>query len=96
MTSKKHLQISGILIALILSLFFATSMYSQVTGATLSGTVTDASGGAIPGAEISVINTATGANKTVTVDSAGYYSIPNLPAGVYEVAETPAGKFGIE
>jgi len=60
------------MMALILSLFFTIPMYSQVTGATLSGTVTDASRGVIPGAEISVINTATGVNKNVTVDSAGY------------------------
>ena len=66
-------------------------MYSQVTGATLSGTVTDTSEGAISGAEVSVINTATGVNKSVTVDSAGYYSIPNLPAGVYEVAVSATG-----
>ena len=91
MTSKKNMRISGTLFVLILNLFFAISMHSQVTGATLSGTVTDASGGSISGAEISVTNTATGVNKSVTVDSAGYYSIPNLPAGVYEVAVTATG-----
>src|SRR5260370_1240766 len=85
------MQIYGTSIALILNLFFAISMYSQVTGATLSGTVTDSTGGVIVGAEISVINTATGANKTVMVDSGGYYSIPNLPAGVYEVSVTATG-----
>src|ERR1700730_1664484 len=85
------MRISGPLFVLILNLFFAISMHSQVTGATLSGTVTDASGGSISGAEISVTNTATGVNKSVTVDSAGYYSIPNLPAGVYEVAVTATG-----
>jgi hypothetical protein len=91
LTSNKRVQIFGPLMALFLGLFCAISMYSQVTGATLSGTVTDASGGAIPGAEISVINTATGVNKSVTVDSAGYYSIPNLPAGVYEVSVSATG-----
>src|SRR6202011_5944961 len=90
-TSKKHMRISGPLFVLIVNLFFAISIYSQVTGATLSGTVTDASGGSISGAEISVTNTATGVNKSVTVDSAGYYSIPNLPAGVYEVTVSATG-----
>jgi Carboxypeptidase regulatory-like domain/TonB-dependent Receptor Plug Domain/TonB dependent receptor len=91
LNAKKRMQIYGTSIALILNLFFVISMYSQVTGATLSGTVTDSTGGVIAGAEISVINTATGANKTVMVDSGGYYSIPNLPAGAYEVSVTATG-----
>ena len=88
---RKLTKILASLTLVVFSLFFAVSMYSQVTGATLSGTVTDASGGAVPGAEIAVKNIATGISKNVTADSTGYYTVPNLPAGVYEVRVSATG-----
>jgi len=79
------------MIAVIISLFCAVSMFSQVTGATLSGTISDSSGGVIAGAQISINNTATGISKDFQADSAGYYSAPNLAPGTYEVKVTAAG-----
>ena len=90
-SSRKFLKILPLITVVILNLALVVSMYSQVTGATLSGNVTDASGGAVPGAEIAVKNIATGINKNVTSDSAGYYTVPNLPAGVYEVRVSAPG-----
>jgi hypothetical protein len=79
------------LIAVVIGLFFAVSMFSQVTGATLSGTISDPSGGVIAGAQISISNTATGISKDFRADSAGYYSAPNLAPGSYEVKVTAEG-----
>src|SRR6202011_3034026 len=70
---------------------FAMLMHAQVTGATLSGTVSDSSGGIITTAEISVRNVATDISRSVSVDTAGFYTIPNLPPGTYEVKATAAG-----
>jgi hypothetical protein len=81
----------SILMVIIFSLSLAVSMYSQVTGASLSGIITDASGGAISGAQISVRNTATDITKDTTTDSVGFYTVPNLPPGNYEVKITAAG-----
>jgi hypothetical protein len=81
----------AVLLAGLLSLFGATSAYSQVTGATLSGTITDPLGGVIPGAQISVTNTATGITQEFQADSAGYYTAPNLAPGTYEVKVTAKG-----
>src|SRR5882757_2608914 len=89
--ARKFTKILSSLILILFSLSFAASMYSQVTGATLSGTVTDATGAIISGAEVSIRNIATGISKDVTVDSSGFYTAPNLPAGVYEVRVTAAG-----
>jgi len=69
----------------------ATHTYAQVVGATLSGTVKDASGSAIPGAQVSVRNVATGAVREIAADSAGFYSVPNLIPGNYEVTFTAQG-----
>jgi Carboxypeptidase regulatory-like domain len=65
-------------ITLVFSLFVTVSVYSQVTGATLSGTVTDATGASIPGAQISITNTATGVTRELTADSAGFYTARGL------------------
>src|SRR4030088_2686961 len=65
--------------------------HAQVTGATISGTITDASGGVIVGAGISVRNTATGIIRNTTADSAGFYTVPNLNPGPYEVKVTAMG-----
>src|SRR5437899_2192544 len=70
---------------------FAVQGYAQVTGATLSGTITDPSGGVIPNAQVSVRNTATGVAREVTADTAGFYSAPNLLPGSYEVTVTSSG-----
>jgi len=64
---------------------FATPvLYAQST-ATLSGTVFDPRGVALPGASVQVKNEATGATQKMTSDSTGKYSFSNLPAGKYTV-----------
>jgi hypothetical protein len=81
----------AILLVVVFILLGAVSVYCQVTGATLSGTITDSSGGVIPGAQISVTNTATGIKQEFQADSAGYYTAPNLAPGTYEVRVTAKG-----
>src|SRR2546428_2387402 len=71
------------------TLFPAVPTNAQVTGATLSGTVTDTSGAVIPGVTISIKNRATGVGRTVMADEAGLYSAPNLQAGGYRGPATP-------
>ena len=44
---------------------------AQVSGATLSGTLTDPSGGVIPNATLSIKNVATGIERQITTDSSG-------------------------
>jgi len=72
-------------------LIVSLPLHAQVTGATISGTITDATGGVIAGAEISVRNTDTGIIRNTTADSAGFYTIPNLIPGPYEVRISAKG-----
>jgi hypothetical protein len=65
--------------------------HAQVTGATLTGTVSDPSGGVVAGAQVSARDTATGITHDVTTDSAGLYNIPNLIPSIYEVRVTATG-----
>jgi hypothetical protein len=88
---KKLGVILGVFLSLVFCFFTSIPAYSQVTGATLSGTITDASGGVIAGAQVSIRNTATGITKDTTTDSSGFYTVPNLQAGNYEVKVTAKG-----
>src|SRR2546429_4563417 len=82
-----------------LSVFFVLAIiilpvvqaHAQVTGATLSGTVTDASGAVIPGVQVSIKNRATGVARNITTDELGFYSAPNLLAGNYDVTVSAPG-----
>src|SRR5580704_6659301 len=91
MSARKLTGSFALAITLIYSLIAAVSGHAQVTGATLSGTITDPSGAVIAGAQVSARNTATGSTKDATTDSAGFYTIPDLPAGPYEVKVTAKG-----
>jgi len=56
-----------------------------VAGSQLSGVVRDSSNAAIPGAEVTVINTDTGMTRTVFTGADGSYTLPNLPVGPYQL-----------
>jgi hypothetical protein len=79
------------IVTLVVSLWVPRLVRAQVAGATLSGTVSDASGSAVPGASIAVKNTETGVSRDVTTDAAGFYNVPNLSPGSYEVTVTAQG-----
>src|SRR4029077_10993923 len=64
---------------------------AQVSGATLSGTVTDSSGAVIPNTKVSITDASTGVTRNVISDSAGLYAAPNLLPGTYEIRATATG-----
>jgi len=66
--------------------FCATDASGQAVTATLSGRITDASGGSIAKASVTVLNAATGFSRSAQTSDAGEYTIPALPAGDYAVA----------
>ena len=77
--------------ALAIILLSSVRVYAQVSGATLTGTVSDASGAVIPNAHISIRNVATGQVRAVTTDAAGFYTAPNLLPDSYEATVTAPG-----
>jgi hypothetical protein len=83
----------GLMTAFLLTvgLFAAIPVYSQVVGGTLSGTLTDASGSAIPNATVAIKNVATGVTTNTASNAQGLYNAPNLLPGTYEVTVTAAG-----
>src|SRR6202158_1682438 len=78
-------------LALVFSPLLSPTAYAQVAGATLSGTVADQSGAFLPQATISIRNVATDITRTTTTSSAGFYSVPNLLPGTYDVRVSSQG-----
>src|SRR5580704_5002626 len=72
-------------------LAFSTIVFGQAPTATLVGQVVDPTKANIPGAAISIRNTATNETRTAKTDSVGLYTVSNLAPGVYEVTISMAG-----
>ncbi|HEX8139645.1 MAG TPA: TonB-dependent receptor [Pyrinomonadaceae bacterium] len=87
-----HKRIAFLLAVALLSLASLSSAFaqSQTTGR-ISGTIRDEQGAALPGAEVTVTNQATGEARTVTADADGNYFVPLLPPGTYTVTVTASG-----
>ena len=81
--------------ALVVCTLVSLQLDSQVVGGTLSGAITDASGAAIPGAQVIIKNAATGVSTAVTTNGQGIYNAPNLLPGNYDVTIS-AGGFATE
>ena len=64
---------------------------AQGATATISGTVTDSSGAAIPEAAIQVKNIGTGAQQTTASDGQGRFRVPDLGVGDYEIQASKMG-----
>lgn len=70
---------------LVVTLSFAVSSAMASTGGSISGVVKDVTGGVIPDATVTALNTATGIKQTTATDARGFYSFPVLPVGPYEI-----------
>ena len=70
---------------------FPARIDAQVVGATLSGTITDASGAVLPNAQVSIKNSANGSVRSIATNAAGLYTAPNLLPGDYVVSASAAG-----
>ncbi len=72
-----------------LPLFFLVPAMAQDT-ASIVGTITDASGAAMPNVKITVANPAKGIDRPTESDSVGAFRVGSLPIGTYSVtAEAP-------
>ena len=74
-----------------LALLTATSVYAQITAATIAGTVKDETGGVLPGVHVEVKNLETGSSRTAVTDGNGYFTLSGLPPGRYEARATLQG-----
>ena len=78
-------------VCLALAIALAPLAEAQVNTASLSGLATDPSGAVVPNVTVTVTNNATGYSRTVKTDSAGAYSMQDLPIGGYAVKVNASG-----
>src|SRR5439155_17639658 len=80
-----------ITVTALLFLGFGAAGFAQVINATLTGTVTDATGALIPGVEVMATQTETGVATTVITNEAGTYRFGSLQPGPYKVSAALPG-----
>ena len=68
-----------------LSLTAPAFAQSQAANGAIEGTVSDSSGGVLPGVTVTVTNVDTGTERTVITNEKGLYRAPLLPLGNYQV-----------
>ena len=83
-------RLSGLLAALLIGCV-SHMVLGQSTNAHLSGVITDSSGAAVPGAEVSATNANTGVPYTSTTNGSGVYVINEVLPGLYKMTVTKAG-----
>ena len=69
----------------------AVSAWSQQVTATITGRVTDPTGAAVSGAKVTATSVERGIPYTATTNSEGYYNLPNLLVGTYNVKVEATG-----
>lgn len=76
---------SWVVLSLVLLLFVSIPTFAQHYTGTITGVVTDPQGAVVPGAQVTITNTATGASRTVVTTSSGLYSAPSIDPGTYTI-----------
>ncbi len=77
--------LSSLVAVLFCALFLAGYSSAQVSGGSITGTVTDPSGAVVPGAVVKIISRGTGITQTLTTTSTGLFNEPNVDPGTYDV-----------
>ena len=77
-----------VLFLFLLCLLEVPSAGAQGITGTITGTVTDATGAAIPGATVTIRSLGTNQVHTVTSSDAGTYTVPQLAPGQYSIVVT--------
>jgi hypothetical protein len=81
----------SLLAAGILSLYLTRNLAAQATTAMVVGTVSDASGAAVPNAVVTVTNVQTDQSRDTRTNASGNYELSFLPIGAYRLKVEAAG-----
>jgi len=78
-------------VAISLFVFLTLTAFAQSDRGTITGTVSDPAGAVVPNAQIEARNVGTGAIYQANSSGTGNYTLPQLPAGAYELSVTVTG-----
>jgi hypothetical protein len=92
MQLRLHRRLRALLLILVVGLLGSGALgFAQGTSASLTGNVTDASGAAVPGASVRIVNVDTNFTQTAKTDSIGVYLLRPLPIGHYTLTVDARG-----
>ncbi|MEO6391009.1 MAG: TonB-dependent receptor, partial [Pyrinomonadaceae bacterium] len=83
--------LTGLFLLVMVGALVPRTANGQVLYGTLSGTVTDQNGAALPGAKVEIVNNGTGSSRTIIADERGSFSANDLQPGSYKVTASNAG-----
>jgi len=81
----------GLLLLLVVLALMPVAALAQSSNGSISGTITDDSGAAVPGVTITATNLATSIARTTVSNGAGHYDSPPLVPGTYRVTAELSG-----
>ena len=88
---RQSISSAVIVLLLIAILLTGRTAAAQGTTGSITGTVTDASGAAVPGATVTITQTSTNDVHTAATSDSGFYTVPQLPPGKYRVSLEKGG-----
>ena len=89
--SFRWIVVAAFVVSLALAMPQSRFAQAQTSTGTISGVITDASGGVVANAEVKATNEATGQTWTAASSSFGEFQLQNLPPGSYAVEVSAAG-----
>ena len=90
MPGSNHILRNLVQVLCFLEIIQGVLAFASVNGS-ISGTVKDPAGSLVPGAEVEVRETGTGAEYRAKTDDHGFYALPVLPVGSYDLEVTAKG-----
>jgi hypothetical protein len=84
----------SIALLIVIAVLGAALAGAQTSSTSLRGTVVDPKGAVVPGAEVTITNSATAFSRTTKTDGEGFYQFLEVPPATYAVTFKAAG-FGI-
>jgi len=98
-TISSHSKVGGafrrfskdVIVATALLLFCSGVLLAQTTTSTIEGTVRDANGALVAGAQVKASSSTLATERTAVTNSEGFYRIVSLPAGTYTLSVSQTG-----
>ncbi len=90
-TGARRAKIAAVLALVCCAMCFSVPVLAQGSGGTVNGTITDPSGAAIPKADVILVHQDTGAVRTILTNDRGFFSVPNLVSGRYDLTVAATG-----
>ncbi len=76
---------------LVSAFLLSAALWAQFDTGSITGSVTDPAGSAVPGAKITLVNAATGVNLSTLTNENGIYEFANVRVGAYQMTAEKTG-----